>query len=116
MKLTIKKIAIVLFTVLQVSACGGMQSRTANLLAADYHNMTMVDLHTYYRQLSDQLGLVTYAVRQSANSLWKSSDDVKGLAGLRKRWNEVNSELLRRQNDSARSPKTGVRNDGKIPG
>ncbi len=77
-----------------------MQSRTANLLATDYHSMTAADLHTYYRQLSDQLGLETCAVRQSANFLWKSGGEVKDLAGLRKRWNKVNLEILRRQNDS----------------
>jgi hypothetical protein len=97
LNLTIKKIALAGFALMLISACGGMQSRSADLLAMDYHGMTVANLHTYYQQLNDQLGMATYAARRSANYIWQSADDAKDLAALRRRWNEVRLELQRRQ-------------------
>jgi hypothetical protein len=108
MKMSIKGAVWLLILLFLLGGCAGRGAQhTADLLVQDYQEMTDSELSGYYQQLSDQLARETRAARTSVGFGYGSGSfgvaagrglgDEEAIQALRERWNEVRSEMRRRE-------------------
>ncbi len=91
-----KKIVVLILSILLLVSCAGLSTRTTQLLVEDYRTMNDSQLELYYHQLNDQLGREASAALRASGFDGKPREDQRVIA-LRARWNEVRAELRRRE-------------------